>query len=104
MANFIDRRLMDKITDASSFEQVEAILIFKDEEVVGLSVDDGGLAQQVVEGLIKRTGDLPKSVRYFPRANAAVISSSSWFIQEILKDKHLAVASATDIDFVKFFP
>jgi hypothetical protein len=60
------------------------------------------LAQQVVEGAAERTGELPGAVRYFPRANAAVITASGRFIQEILKDENVTVASAADVDLIVF--
>jgi len=41
--------------------------------------------------------------RYFPKANAAVITASSRFLRQILNDENLAIASATDIDLIDFF-
>jgi len=103
MATYIDRRLTKKIDSAGEVGQVDAILVVKDDGDSGLSVDDGGLARRVIEGASERTGVLPNAVRYFPRANAAVISASSRLVQEILKDANLAVASATDFDLMDFF-
>jgi len=102
MAIYIDRRLTKKIDSAGESGKVEAILVVKEDGGSDLSVDDGGLARRVIEGAIERTGDPPVAVRYFPRANAVMISASGRFVQEILKDENLAVASATDIDLTIF--
>jgi hypothetical protein len=104
MATYIDRRLTEKIRAAGESGQVEAVIIVKENGDSSLTADDGGMARQVIEGAAERAGELPFSARYFPRANAAVISSSGRFIQEILKDENLAVASATEIDTITFFP
>jgi hypothetical protein len=103
MAAYIDRRLTEKIRAAGESGQVEAVIVVKEQEGLSLTVDDGDLARQVVEGAAGRAGDLPSSIRYFPRANAAVISSSGRLIQEILMDENLIVASATEIDTIIFF-
>ena len=102
MTTQIDRRLANQIRAAGDSRPVDAVIIVKESEGASPTVDDGGLAQQVVEGAAKRTGELPGAVRYFPRANAAVISASVKLIQEILKDENLAVASATDVDAIIF--
>lgn len=98
MATFVDQRLRDQINAAGEDAPVEAILIVK--ELGGPSFDDGGLARQVVEAAIERTGDHPRVVRYLPRANAAIISASRRLLQAILEDENLAVASPTEIDLI----
>ncbi len=102
MTAHIDRRLSDKIKAAGESGEVEAIIVVKDMADPYLADDDGGLARQVIEGVVERTGERPGAVRYSPRSNAAVIVASSRFLQEILKDEHLAVASATDTDVIVF--
>ena len=64
--------------------------------------EDGGPVRKIIESAIECTDDLPISLRYFPRANAAVISASGRFIQAILQNEELAVASATEIDLMFF--
>jgi hypothetical protein len=103
MATHIDRRLSEKISAAGEADLVEAVIVVKESGNSSLSKDDDGLVQQVIEQAIQRTSDQPGSVRYFPRANAAVISASRRFIQEILQDENLAVASAIDVDALIFF-
>jgi hypothetical protein len=102
MATYIDCRLTEKIRAAGESGQIEAVIVVKKNGSSSLTADDEGLARQVIECAAERAGDLPFSVRYFPRANAAVISSSGRLIQEILKDENLAVASATEIDAILF--
>jgi hypothetical protein len=102
MANYIDQRLANKINTARESDLIEAVIIVKESACSSPAEDDCGLARQVVDSAVERTGDLPQTIRYFPRANAAVISASGRLIQEIMKDKHLAVASATDVDAFPF--
>lgn len=102
MKVYIDRRLVERISAAGECGQVEAVIVVEGTASSTLAEDDGGLARHVIEGVSKRTGDLPSAVRYFSRANAAVISASGRFIQEILKDENLAVASATDVGSLDF--
>lgn len=102
MKTYIDRRLTERISAAGESGKVEAIIVVEETGDSCLTADDGGLARHVIEGVTRRTGDLPSAVRYFSRANAAVISASGKFIQEILKDENLAVASATDVDAIGF--
>jgi hypothetical protein len=104
MTAYIDPSLDRKIRAAGEFCPVEAVLVVKEKDG-SPSADDEGLAQQVIESAARRAGELEFTVRYFPRANAAVIASSSRLIQEIIKDENLAVASATEIDAISFlFP
>ncbi len=98
MATCIDRRLREKIGEAGEAGLVEGVFVFKAGDASVLAETDEGLTQQVIESAILRSGEQPETVRYFPRANAAVVTASSRFMQEILKDKRLAVASATDVD------
>ncbi len=102
MTAHIDRRLIDNIRAAAQSGQVEAIIVVEDNVPSRLADDDGGLAQQVVEAAIERTGCSPHAVRYFPRANAAILVASGRFLQELLGDRRLTVASATDTDFLGF--
>lgn len=102
MATHIDPRLLKIIRAAGESDQVEAILVAKEDGASSPTADDGGPARRMIEGAIEGTGDLPVEVRYFPRANAAVISASGRFIQAILQSEELAVASATEIDVVFF--
>lgn len=102
MATYIDPRLRNKISAAHESDLVEAVIIVKESVGSSPAEEDCGLAQQMVDSAVKRTGDLPHMVRYFPRANAAVISASGRLIQEIIKDKNLAVASPTDVDAFPF--
>ena len=101
MATYIDRRLMEKISASGDADQVEAVIVVKERRGSSL-FDDDGLAQQVIERAIQRTGDQPGSLRYFPRANAVILYACSRFIQEVLKDEDLVVASATDVDALLF--
>jgi hypothetical protein len=104
MTAYIDTSLDKKIRAAGEYGAVEAILVVKEKDG-SPSADDGGMVQQVIEGAAKRAGELEFAVRYFPRANAAVIASRSRLIQEIIKDENLAVASATEIEAITFlFP
>jgi hypothetical protein len=98
MATFIDRRLMEKLSAAGESGRVEAIIVVKENGGSSPAIEDGGLARQVIEGTAEQTGEHPNAVRYFPRANAAVIAASGRFIQEILKNENLAVASATEVN------
>jgi len=84
-------------------DQLEAILVVKEGGDVDLVSDDRGLARRVIETASDLTGDQPSAVRYFPKANAAVITATSRFFRQILKDENLAIASATDIDLIDFF-
>lgn len=102
MATYIDQRLTEKISAAGESGQIETVIVVKENASSSSIADDGGLAQQVIKCASERAGDLPFSVRYFPRANAAVISCSGKFIQEILKDENLAVVSTTEIDVIVF--
>jgi hypothetical protein len=102
MRAYIDRRLADRISAAGESGPVEAVIVVEGAEGSCLGKDDGGLARYVVEGAVERTGDRPFAVRYFPRANAAVISATGRFIQEILKDENLAVASLPYVDTFPF--
>ena len=102
MATYIDRRLIEKIRAAGESDQVEAVIVVNENISSSLTEDDWGVARQVIECAAERAGELPFSVRYFPRANAAVITSSGKVMQEILKDENLAVASATEIDAILF--
>jgi hypothetical protein len=102
MATYVDRRLTEKVRAAGETGQVEAVIVFRETGGSSPVDDDGELARQVVEGAIERTGNVPGSVRYFPRANAVVLSASGKLIREILKEKSLAVASATDVDAIVF--
>jgi hypothetical protein len=101
MSAYIDRRLARKIEAAGDARPVEAVIVVKESQD-SLLPEDGGLAQKVVEGAVERTGELPGAARYFPRANAAVITASGRLIQEILKDENVTVASAADVDFIVF--
>jgi hypothetical protein len=104
MTAYIDPSLDRKIRAAGEFGPVEAILVVKEKEGPP-SADDKGMAHQLIESAARRIGEFEFSVRYFPRANAAVIISRGRLIQEILKDENLAVASATEIDAISFlFP
>lgn len=102
MAAYIDRRLTEKIKVAGETGQVEAMIVVQENEELSPSIDDGGLARQVVDNAVERAGDFPSGVRYFPRANAFAISASVKLIQEILRDENLIVASAVDIDAIVF--
>jgi len=99
VAAHIDRRLIKSISAAGEDSQVEAILVVKEDGGMGVCFNEGFL-QKLVEGAIERTGDLPIAIRYFPRANAIVISARTRLIQEILQDENLAVASAVDFDLM----
>jgi hypothetical protein len=101
MTAHIDRRLANQINAAGDSHPVDAVIVVKESESL-LPSEDGGLARRVIEAVVERTGDHPTMVRYFPRANAAVITASSALIQEILKDENLTVASATDVDVIVF--
>jgi hypothetical protein len=101
MSAYIDRRLARKMEAAGDSRPVEAVIVVKESEDP-LLTKDGGLAQQVVEGAVERTGELPGATRYFPRANAAVITGSGRFMQELLKDENVTVASAVDLDAIVF--
>ncbi len=96
MAAYLDRRLAEKIETAGQAGLVEAVIVVK--EADGPTMEDGGLTQAVIEAAAGRAGILPASVRYFPRANAAVIQASASLLREILQDERLAAASASDID------
>ena len=102
MAAHIDRRLIDKIVAAGDSGQVEAIIVVQGSEETSPGEEGDGLARQVVDSSAQRVGALPHTVRYFPRANAAVLSAKGNLIQEILKDERLAVASASDLDVFPF--
>ena len=102
MATYIDRRLRDQIDSGDGTGEVEAILVVKEPGEANLSSDDGGLARLVIEGTVERTGDHPIALRYFPRANAVVISAKGRFIREILRDENLAVATSINIDLLDF--
>lgn len=102
MAVYIDRRLTEKINRAGETGQVEILIVVKETEGSSPAIDDGGLAQQVIDRAIERTGELPHTTRYFPRANAVVISASGKWIQELLKEECLAAASAPDVDAIVF--
>jgi len=103
MKTYIDRRLTERISAAGEYGEVEAMIVVGETGDSCLTADDGGLARHVIEGAAKRTGEFPSAARYFPRANAAVITASGRFIQEILKDENLAVVNATDIDVIVFY-
>jgi hypothetical protein len=96
MAATIDRHLTKQIAEAGETGLVAAVMIVK--EPGGPAMDDGGLARRVIEKAVERTGEIPASVRYVPRANAAVLLARAGLIQEILVDENLAVASAADLD------
>jgi len=102
MTPYIDPYLDEKISTAGQSELVEAIFVVKEGADLSPTAEDCGLAQRVVECAVERTGDLPRAVRYFPRANAVVILASSKLIQELIKDERLAVASATEVDPMVF--
>lgn len=102
MATYIDWRLTEKISAVGDSGQVEAVIVVKESRGSSPAEDDGGLARQVVECAVEHIGHLPHAVRYFPRANAAVISANGKLIQEILKDENLYAASATDVDAIVF--
>lgn len=102
MAAYIDQRLVNKIRAAGESDLIEAVIIVKESPGLCPDEEDCGLAKQVVGHAAERTGDFPQTVRYFPRANAAVISASGRFVQEIMNDKNLVVASATDLDTFPF--
>lgn len=102
MMPYIDRYFDEKISTAGQSELVEAILVVKEGSDLSPAAEDCGLAQRVVERAVERTGDLPRAVRYFPRANAVVLLASSRLMQELLNDERLAVASATEVDSVIF--
>jgi len=101
MAAYIDPRLLKKIRAAGESGQVEAIIIANGNDL-SQPAEDRGPLQKMVEDAIEGTGDHPISLRFFPRANAAVISASGRFIQAILQSQGLAVASATEIDLMFF--
>jgi hypothetical protein len=103
MATYIDQRLTEKINRAGETGPIEAVIVVKENEEISLAMDDGGLTRCVIDGAVERTGELPHTIRYFPRANAAIISASVKLIQEIIKDENLAVASATDVDAIVFY-
>ena len=100
MATYIDSRLLKKIRAAGESGQVEAIIVVKEDDVSSVISEDGWLVRKMINGAIEYTGDSPISLRYFPNANAAVISASGRFIQAILQSQDLAVASATEIDLI----
>jgi len=102
MKTYIDWRLTERISAAGESGEVEAIIVIGETRVSCPTADDGGLARHVIAGAAKRTGEFPSAVRYFPRANAAVITASGRFIQEMLKNENLAVASAIDVDIIVF--
>lgn len=97
----VDGRLMERLSAAGESDLVEAILVVKESPFI--SLDDAGLLQRLIDAAIEYTDDLPTAVRYFPRANAVVLSASPGFIQEILKDENLAVASAAEVGSIPFF-
>jgi hypothetical protein len=101
MSAYIDRRLAHKIEAAGDTRPVEAVIVVKGSED-SLLPEDGGLAQQVVEGAAERTDEVPGAARYFPRAHAAVITASRRFMQELLKDENVTVASGVDLDAIVF--
>lgn len=102
MTTYIDPRLLRIIRAAGDSGQVEAIIVANEDDVSSITEQDGGPVRKVIEAAKERTGDSPISLRYFPRANAAVISASVRFIHEILQCENLAVASATEIDLMFF--
>ena len=102
MAIYIDRRLIEKINMAGQTGQVDAVIVVRESDELSPSLDDGGSARQVIDSAVERTGEFPYAVRYFPRANAAVISASVKLIEEIVKDDDLAIVSAPDVDAIIF--
>ncbi|MBE0698319.1 MAG: hypothetical protein IH586_15480 [Anaerolineaceae bacterium] len=102
MTTYIDQHLADKIYAAGESGLIEAVIIVKESPGSSPADEDCGLARQVIERAGERTGDLAQMVRYFPRANAAVFSASSRFIQEIIQDENLVVASTTSVDAFPF--
>ncbi len=100
MTAIIDGRLRAKINKVGECAQVEAIIVVQESE--DLHADGGGLARQVVEAAIGCTGEVPNAVRYFPRANAAVIMASGRFLKQVLEDERLHAASATDTEVIGF--
>ena len=102
MVAYIDRRLTRNIDRAAASGQIDAIIVVKDAADPALSLD-GILLHQVIEAAIERAGDIPAALRYYPRANAAVISASRKLIEEVLQDDNVAVASAVDIDLMVFY-
>lgn len=103
MAAYIDQRLREKLSEAGEAGLVEGVFVVKAGEGSDLAETDEGLAQQVIETSIVGSGERPEAVRYFPRANAAVIAASRRFIEKILEDERLAVASASDVDAFLLF-
>jgi hypothetical protein len=105
MEPYIDRQLTKKIKTAGESGQVEAIIVAREDSASSATEEDGELVRRMIENTIECTGDYPISLRYFPKANAAVISASGGFIQAILQSEDLAVASTTEMDAITFlFP
>ena len=102
MATYIDPRLLKMTRATGESDQVEAIIVAREDGASSLTGEDGELVRKMIESTIECTGDSPISLRYFPSANAAVISASGRFIQAVLQNEDLAVASATEIDLVFF--
>lgn len=100
MATFIDQRLTNKLNVRTPPAQVEAIFVVQ--ETSGAGGDDGGLARRVIEAAGQRAGDPPAAARYFPKANAVVVSATVRFIQEMLQDENVLVASAVDFDLIDY--
>jgi hypothetical protein len=100
MATFIDQRLMNKLHARNPPAQVEAIFVVQ--ETGGADDDDGWLARRVIEAACQRAGHPPTAARYFPKANAVVVSATVSFIQEMLQDENVQVASAVDFDLIDY--
>ena len=105
MSSYIDPRLRKIIHVAGESGRVEAIIVAREDNLSSSTEEDGELMLKVIENTIEYIHESPISVRFFPRANAAVISASGRFIQAILQNQDLAVASTTEIDAITFlFP
>jgi len=102
MATYIDPRLRKKIRAAGESGQIEAIIVAKEDGISSVISENGSLVRKMIESSTECTGDTPISLRYFPKANAAVISAGGRFIEAILQSQDLAVASATEIDLMFF--
>lgn len=102
METYIDPRLLKIIPAAGESGQVEAIIVAREDDPSSSAELDGELMRKMIENTIECTRESPISLRFFPRANAAVISASGRFIQAILQSQDLAVANATEIDLMFF--
>lgn len=92
---YVDPRLSRLLAEAGENALLDAVIVVSDG--ASSSLDDGGLAQQVIDHAAAHVGERPARLRFFPRANAAVLSASAPFLREILKDPAIAAASAADI-------